>query len=90
MPTTEAERHLLAWIGRTDLKAAAGDPEAGSGPIAQAVLAEPYQAIHLLSDFSAEETKGYVKWLSSQTNAKVQPYPSKLSSPTNLGKFTKR
>lgn len=87
MPATEGERHLLAWIGRTDLKAAAGDPDAGSGPIAQAVLAEPYKAIHLLSDFSAAETKAYVKWLSDQTTAGVQSYPSKLSSPTNFGEI---
>lgn len=87
MPATEAECHLFAWIGRTDLKAAAGDPDAGSGPIAQAVLAEPYKTIHLLSDFSAAETKGYVKWLSDQTTAGVQSYPSKLSSPTNFGEI---
>jgi len=34
MPDIKAERDPLAWIGRTDLKAAAGDPEAGGGPIA--------------------------------------------------------
>lgn len=87
MPATEAEHHLFAWIGRTDLKAAAGDPEAGSGPIAQAVLAEPYKTIHLLSDFSSAETKHYVKWLVGQTTAEVQAYPSKLSSPTNFGEI---
>ena len=30
---------LLAWIGRTDPKAAAGDPEAGSGPSGQVIEA---------------------------------------------------
>ena len=84
---TDADRHLFAWVGRTDLKAAAGDPDAGSGPIAQAVLAEPYKTIHLLSDFSSAETKDYVKWLSDQTTAGVQSYPSKLSSPTNFGEI---
>jgi len=34
MPHHKAERDPLAWIGHTDLKSAAGDPEAGSGPIA--------------------------------------------------------
>jgi hypothetical protein len=87
MPATEVECHLFAWIGRTDLKAAAGDPDAGSGPIAQAVLAEPYKAIHLLSDFSALETQVYVNWLSDQTTAGVQSYPSKLSTPTNFGEI---
>ncbi|MBV5336857.1 MAG: AAA family ATPase, partial [Deltaproteobacteria bacterium] len=87
MPSAESKCHLFAWIGRTDLKAAAGDPEAGIGPIAQAVLAEPYQAIHLLSDFSAADTKVYIKWLSNQTAADIQSYPSKLSSPTNFGEI---
>lgn len=87
MPAAKADRHLLAWIGRTDLKAADGDPNAGSGPIAQAVLAEPYKAIHLLSDFSASETNGYVQWLSEQTTAGVHSYPSRLSSPTNFGEI---
>ena len=87
MPTIDAEQHLLAWIGYTDLKAAAGDPKAGRGPIAQAVLAESYTSIHLLSDLSPQETKKYVKWLSDQTTAEVCSYPSQLSSPTNFGEI---
>jgi transcriptional regulator with PAS, ATPase and Fis domain len=87
MPTTEAERHLFAWIGRADLRAATGDPDTGRGPIAQALMAEPYKTIHLLSDFSALETKGFVKWLDDQTTAEICFYPSKLSSPTNFGEI---
>lgn len=87
MPTIETERHLFAWIGRTDLKAAAGDPEAGSGPIAQAVLADSYKAIHLLSDFPAADTRVYEKWLSDQTTAGVQTHTATLSSPTNFGEI---
>jgi transcriptional regulator with PAS, ATPase and Fis domain len=87
MSPSETERHLFAWIGRTDLKAVAGDPEAGSGPIAQAVLAESYKAIHLLSDFSAADTKAYVKWLSDQSSAGVHAHTAALSSPTNFGEI---
>ena len=39
--STEAELHLCECIGCTNQKAAAGGPEAGNGPIALAVMAEP-------------------------------------------------
>jgi len=81
---------LVAWMGRTDLKAAAGEPEAGFGPIAQGVQAGRYDAIHLLSDFSAAESKAYVKWLTSLTGTAIHLHAAKLTSPTNFGEIYER
>ena len=82
-----SDRTLVAWIGRADLKASVGDAGAGLGPIAQAVHAEPYEAVHLLADFAPAETGRFRKWLAKQTNAKIQLHPVKLSSPINFGEI---
>jgi len=81
---------LVTWIGRTDLKAASGDPGVGLGPIAQAVIAHAYTSIHLLSDFPPGETKAFVKWLSPKTQATVESHVVKLSSPIHLGEIYQR
>jgi transcriptional regulator with PAS, ATPase and Fis domain len=78
---------LVAWIGRTDIRAASGDPEAGPGPIGHAVCAGRYQAIHLISDFSASDTKTFIKWIAPQTEAKIALHTAKLSSPINFGEI---
>jgi transcriptional regulator with PAS, ATPase and Fis domain len=87
MRSPSINRLLFAWIGRTDLKAAAGDSDAGIGPIAQGALAESYDGIHLLSDFSGGESKAYIKWLAGQTSATIQLHTVKLSSPINFGEI---
>ncbi len=81
---------LVAWIGKTDLKAAAGESEAGVGPIAQGVHADNYDEIHLLSDFSASESAPFIKWLSSRTTATIHLYAAKLTSPINFGEIYER
>lgn len=81
---------LVAWIGRTDLKAAAGEPDAGLGPIAQGVQAGSYDAIYLLSDFPAAESKPYLKWLASRTGAVIHIHNVKLTSPINFGEIYER
>jgi len=81
---------LVAWLGRTDLKAAAGEREAGLGPIAQGVQAGGYDVIYLLSDFSAAESKAYIKWLTSRTDASIHLHTAKLTSPINFGEIYER
>lgn len=81
---------LVAWMGRTDLRAAAGEAEAGLGPIAQAVQADRYDAIYLLSDFAAAESKAYIKWLTSRTDATIHLRTAKLTSPINFGEIYER
>ena len=79
--------NLVAWIGRSDLRAAKGEEDSGVGPIAQAVLASRYAEIHLLSDFSAGDSKNYIKWLAPKTEAKIHLHAVKLSSPINFGEI---
>jgi transcriptional regulator with PAS, ATPase and Fis domain len=74
---------LVSWIGSTDIKAAKGVEGAGIGPIAQVISASGYTEIHLLSNFSADESRVFVDWLSVQTVAKIRSYFIDLSSPTN-------
>ncbi len=81
---------LVAWMGRTDIKAAAGEAEAGLGPIAQGVQAGMYDEIYILSDFSEEESKAYIRWLTSRTDTKIQLCIAKLSSPINFGEIYER
>ena len=81
---------LVSWIGRPDLKAAAGDDAAGLGPIAQGVQAGSYDEIFLLSDFSTDESKAYIKWLTSQTVAVTHLCSAKLTSPINFGEIYER
>ena len=71
---------LLAWIGHTDLRAADGIPDAGIGPIAQAVAARPFDAVVLLSDHPAESTSRYLEWLKRRGVKDVNATQLALSS----------
>ena len=82
-----AEKILVAWIGRTDLKAEQGDPAAGIGPICQAIRSYPYGAIHLLSNFEPSDARLFVKWLEGEVRLRIQLHSVKLSSPTNFGEI---
>lgn len=82
-----ADKILVAWIGRTDLKAGRGDAAVGPGPICQAAQVFSYSSIHLLSDFDAGEAKSFMKWLEGKVSAKIQLHLVKLSSPTNFGEI---
>lgn len=81
---------LVAWIGRTDLKASSGALDVGPGPIAQALGADRYKAVHLLCDFSAEESDVFLNWIKPKTNSKVSMHPVKLSSPVDFGEIYER
>lgn len=81
---------LVAWIGRTDIKASLGDRGAGVGPIAQALGAADYHSVHLLCDFLVEESEAFIKWIASQTSAKIHLHNVKLSSPINFGEIYER
>lgn len=81
------ESTLVSWIGRTDLKASRGDHGVGLGPIAQAVHANQYAAVHLLSDFEDLESQEFCKWLAGKTGATVKLHYVKLSSPINFSEI---
>lgn len=82
-----ADKILVAWIGRTDLKAGRGDAAVGPGPICQAAQVYSYSSIHLLSDFDPGEAKSFMKWLGGKVSAKIQLHLVKLTSPTNFGEI---
>ena len=82
-----ADKILVAWIGRTDLKAGRGEDAVGPGPICQAAQSYSYSSIHLLSDFDSGEAKSFVKWLGGKVSAKIHLHPVRLSSPINFGEI---
>jgi transcriptional regulator with PAS, ATPase and Fis domain len=76
-------RVLLAWIGRTDLKAAAGDAAVGDGPIAQALAQRDFDHVVLLNNYPEEEAATFERWLKTKTKAAVVVRQTLLSSPTH-------
>ena len=54
--TSWVRKVLVAWVGRTDLRAPAESEEVGLGPIAQALDARAFDEVFLLSDY--DETDG--------------------------------
>lgn len=77
-------RALLAWVGRTDLRAANGDPDAGVGPIAQVLEVRSYDAVVLLSNFAPNENKQYAAWLKGRGAPSISLRATALSSPTSF------
>jgi DNA-binding NtrC family response regulator len=80
---------LLAWIGKTDLNAAADDGKAGSGPICAAGAETRYDQVILLNNYPAKEGSRYVKWLRRQTESEVEHHNISLPSPTDFGEIYK-
>lgn len=76
-------RVLLAWIGKTDILAAAGDASVGDGPIAQAVAASDFDRVVLLNNYDPDEVTHFERWLEKKTRASVVVRQEPLSSPTN-------
>lgn len=77
MPTT-----LLAWIGTADLKGASADAS-GIGPIASALETLSFDRVHLLSNYKADEDRGYSRWITKRASAHVTVERVALTSPTN-------
>src|SRR5262245_32228004 len=80
---------LLAWIGATDLNAAAGESKVGSGPIRAAVTATKYDRVVLLNNYPTKKGSHYVKWLRQQTGSEAEHHHFPLPSPTNFGEIYK-
>jgi len=78
---------LFAWIGFTDLRASRGDPEAGLGPIAQALKTIDVNRVVLLSDLLKKDTSPYVQWLRDQTGFGAELFQINLSGPTQFGEI---
>jgi transcriptional regulator with GAF, ATPase, and Fis domain len=78
---------LLSWIGTTDLRAAKGDPKAGTGPVAQAIESRGFDHAVLLDDHPTAESDGYLAWLQKRTAARIELRRVRLSSPTHYGEI---
>jgi len=63
---------LFAWIGRKDLECAVKDGKEGLGAIAQAVTAQKYDDVILLSDYPNEKTEPYLEWLQRMGHRNIQ------------------
>lgn len=76
---------LFAWIGYTDLDAAAGVEKAGLGPIAQVAATNTYPQIILLDNYAGEkDTVGYVEWLQPQSKAEIIRREVRIDSPVDF------
>jgi DNA-binding NtrC family response regulator len=78
---------LLAWIGNTDLRAPTEARTSGDGPIAQALVARPFDEAWLISDHEDRLAAPYVKWLRSKSSARIEVLPERLSGPTDFGQI---
>lgn len=78
---------LISWVGRTDLQAADGKPEAGEGPVGQAVQKIEFDEVNLLCNYSKTEHDKYVNWVRKKTKGKIVSHQIKLSGPTNFGEI---
>jgi len=78
---------LVSWIGQADLNAAAGKPDVGLGPVAQAVKHRGYDRVVLLCDYHKRVGAAFLSWLDDHTEARIEVRPAKLTSPTNFGEI---
>jgi DNA-binding NtrC family response regulator len=78
---------LISWVGRTDLQAAKGKPEAGDGPVGQAIKTIEFDEINLLCNYAKTESDKYLNWARKRTKAKIVSHQIKLTGPTNFGEI---
>jgi DNA-binding NtrC family response regulator len=80
-------RLLVAWVGRTDLRAPTESQEVGLGPIAQALDARPFDQVCLLSNYDEALVAPYLAWLRARTSAEVRVLSERLTGPTQFGEI---
>jgi transcriptional regulator with GAF, ATPase, and Fis domain len=78
---------LVAWIGKTDLRAPTEVELVGLGPIAQALEARSFDEAFLLADYDAKAVQPYVQWLRAKSSAQIEVLPEKLTGPTQFGEI---
>lgn len=78
---------LVAWIGKTDLRAPAESDQVGVGPIAQALEARPFDEAFLISDYGDKAVQPYLKWLKGRSAPHIEVVEEKLSGPTQFGEI---
>ncbi len=78
---------LVAWLGKTDLRAPTDGESVGQGPIAQALVSRAFDEAFLLSDYDDSVVQPYLKWLRGLTKTHIEVLPRKLTGPTNFGEI---
>jgi DNA-binding NtrC family response regulator len=78
---------LVAWVGKTDLRAPAESEEVGIGPVAQALTDREFDEAFLLSDYGDRVVAPYVRWLRDRTETRIEVIEEKLSGPTQFGEI---
>jgi len=78
---------LVAWLGKTDLRAPTEGEQVGVGPIAQALDARSFDEAILLSDYDERAVAPYLKWLRVRTRARVVILYERLTGPTQFGEI---
>ena len=78
---------LIAWIGKTDLRAPTEADAVGLGPIAQAMDTGRFDELWLLADYPKDEVSAYVKWLRGRTSVRIEVLHEKLTGPTEFGEI---
>ena len=78
---------LVAWVGRTDLRAPVEEAMVGLGPIAQVLEGRTFDEAFLISDYKASEVSPYAKWLRARSRTHIELVQEKLSGPTNFGEI---
>jgi transcriptional regulator with PAS, ATPase and Fis domain len=78
---------LVAWVGKTDLRAPTESDAVGVGPIAQAIDARVFDEVFLLSDYDERVVGPYLKWLKARTKTRVEVVHERLSGPTEFGEI---
>jgi len=81
------EKILLTWLGFVDLNAALGIPEAGMGPVGQAVLAGSYDKVVMLSSHDTPQNDMHIKWLSAKSPAKIVAEKVAITTPYAFGEI---
>ena len=78
---------LVAWVGRTDLRAPTESDIVGMGPVAQALDARAFDEVFLLSDYEERVVASYLKWIRTRAKARIEVIREPLSGPTDFGEI---
>ena len=81
------EKILFAWIGMTDLQAAAGEENAGVGPIGRALADRQYDRVVLLNNLPKDQIEPFLRWLKDRTGASLTVHQTDLSNPMNFSEI---
>ena len=75
---------LVAWLGNTDLRASGNELDGELGPIGQAVQERAFDAVHLLTDHTPQQSRAYRTWLNERCGIKAALHAVSLTSPTRF------